>query len=61
MCKTFGGDHEGHISSLPSKRAWRVEGATLENVVRGDSPEKAIFEQGPEGNKGPSAKAMSMK
>lgn len=59
--QNIGGNHEGHISSLPSKRGWRVGGATLENVVRGDSPEKAIFEQGPEGNKGPSAKALSTK
>lgn len=59
--QNIGGNHEGHISTLPSKRAWRGGGATLENVVRGDCPEKAIFGQGPEGNKGSSAKVLSTK
>lgn len=48
-------------SHLQSKRDWRVRGATLENVVREDSPEKVILEQGPEENKRAGAKALSMK
>lgn len=59
--QNIGGNHEGYIFSLLSKRGWGVGGATLENVVQGDFPEKAIFEQGPEGNKGLSAKALSTK
>lgn len=59
--QNIGGNREGHICTLPSKRGWRVGGATLENVVRGDFPEKAIFEQGPEENKGLSAKDLSTK
>ena len=57
MCKIVGGIINDTYS-LYRGRGWRVR-ATLDSVVGGNIPERAISQLGPEGNKGGISKALS--
>lgn len=57
MCKIFG-EIINDTYSLCRGRGWRIRRATLDGVVRGNFPEKAISGQRPEGNKGGSTKTL---
>ena len=50
MCKIVG-EIINDTYSLYRGRGWRVR-ATLDNVVGGNIPERAVSQLGPEGNKG---------